>query len=425
MDVFMMPVLLGAGILFTLKSRLFQIRGIQFIWRNTAGTLLKKDNVKKGISPFQAVTTALAGTMGVGNIAGVATALAGGGAGAVFWMWVSAFFGMMTKYAEIFLAVKYRVGDGKGGYRGGAMYYIEKGTGSRRLACVFAVLCALCSLGIGNLTQINSASHAMRESFGVPAFLSGAIAAGIVSLVICGGVRRIARVTEIIIPFLTIVLLCFSIIILYRNHAYIPPALNMIISGAFGPREATGGIAGYGVSQAMRLGLARGVFTNEAGLGSAPIAHACADCVSPRHQAAWGVFEVFVDTLVVCTITALVILTANGGALLGSGLDGAALTSAAFESAFPGVGAGFVAIAIAFFAIATMVGWSFYGESALRYLSNSPNVVSYYRAVFIVCIALGSVAGLQLVWRASDILNAMMAIPNCIALILLRREVKW
>ena len=247
----------------------------------------------------------------------------------------------------------------------------------------------------------------------------------LVSLVICGGMKRIARVTECIIPFLTVTLFCFSIIILYRNHIYIPSALERIMSGALGPRGAVGGIAGYGVSRAMYYGLARGVFTNEAGLGSAPIAHACADCESPKHQAAWGVFEVFVDTLVVCTITALVILTASGEALLDFGLDGAALTAAAFESAFPGIGAGFIAVAIAFFAVATMIGWSFYGETALRYLSNSPSVVSYYRAVFIVCIMLGSVAGLQLVWRVSDVLNAMMAIPNCIALILLRREVKW
>jgi len=421
----MMPVLLLAGILFTLRSRLFQIRSVRFVWQVTVGTLLRRDNIKTGISPFQALTTALAGTMGVGNIAGVATALAAGGPGAVFWMWVSAFFGMMTKYAEIFLAVKYRLKDGKGGYRGGAMYYIENGIGSRRLACVFAVFCALCSLGIGNLTQINSAAHAMNESFGVPAFLSGIICAVIVSLIICGGLRRIARVTEIIIPFLTIILLSVSLIILYRNHAYIPQALGAIISGAMGTREIAGGVMGFGVSQAMRYGLSRGVFTNEAGLGSAPIAHACADCKSPKHQAAWGVFEVFVDTLVVCTITALVILTTNGGRLLASGLDGAALTSAAFEYAFPGIGARFVAVAIAFFAIATMTGWSFYGESALKYLSNSPNVVSYYRAVFIVCIALGSVAGLHLVWRASDILNMLMAVPNCIALILLRREVKY
>jgi AGCS family alanine or glycine:cation symporter len=219
--------------------------------------------------------------------------------------------------------------------------------------------------------------------------------------------------------------LCFSFVLLYHSREFIPGALRQIAEGALGLREAAGGVAGYGVASAMRYGLSRGVFTNEAGLGSAPIAHACADCESPSHQAAWGVFEVFVDTIVVCTITALVILCAGGGNLLSSGLDGAALTSAAFESAFPGIGAGFVAVAIMFFAMATMVGWCFYGESALRYLSGGKRSVYFYRVTFIVCIVLGSVAGLRLVWQISDVLNSMMALPNCIALAILWRQIKW
>jgi len=419
-----MLLLLFVGLFLTLKSRLFQIRGIGFINRHTFCTLFHKDKAGTGISPFQALTTALAGTMGVGNISGVATALVAGGPGAIAWMWISALLGMATKYAEIFLAVKYRRVK-NGNVVGGAMYYIEYGLGKKWLAAVFALLCALCSLGIGNLAQVHSIAGVMRQSFGVPPLLCGIVTAVFCAIVICGGLKRIAKVTELVIPLLSIVYLFFCITMLWLNRTFVPSALMQIIIGAFGLQEAAGGVLGYGVMQAMHFGLSRGVFTNEAGLGSAPIAHASANCSEPSHQAAWGVFEVFLDTILVCTITALVILCAGGGGLLHSGLNGAPLTSAAFESAFPGIGAAFLAVAIAFFAFAAITGWYFYGESALRYLFKGERAVNFYRMLFLLCVVVGALANLEVVWRVSDILNVLMAMPNCIALLLLNHHIKW
>lgn len=421
----MVVLLLGAGIYFTVKSGVFQLRGLPFILKNTAGTLLKKREPKsqENISSFQAVTTALAGTMGVGNIAGVATALVAGGPGAIFWMWVSAFFGMITKYAEIFLAVKYRQTDKNGRFFGGPMYYMEKGLGKRWLACIFAALCASCSLGIGNMTQVNSVSTAMESVFSIPAGLTGGVVALIVTLVVFGGVKRIASVTEMVIPFISILYICCAGAFLYIHRESVGGAFVLIVESAFTPRCAVSGVTGYGMSQALRLGLSRGVFTNEAGLGSAPIAHAAAACKSPAHQGVWGIFEVFLDTVVVCTITALVVLIAGNGFLWQGGLDGAALTSAAFAGTFGSFGSKFIAISIVFFAVSAMLGWCYYGESALQYLfRGSRAAVVFYRVVFVACILVGATVELTTVWAVSDLLNALMAIPNVAAILLLRRE---
>lgn len=423
-----MVLLLGAGVFLTVKLRFFQLFGLQFIWKNTIGTLLSKKEARSGgrnISPFQAVTTALAGTMGVGNIAGVATALVAGGPGAIFWMWVSAFFGMITKYAEIFLAVKYRQTDKTGRYFGGPMYYMEQGLGKKWLAGVFAVLCAATSLGIGNLTQINSVSTAVYSAFNVPTVWSGTLVAVVVALVIFGGVKRIASVTEMVIPFISILYIFAAGTFLYIHRGEIGTAFALIFQGALSPRTAAGGIAGYTVSQALRLGLSRGVFTNEAGLGSAPIAHAAADCKSPAHQGVWGIFEVFLDTIVVCTITALVVLTAQSGMLWHNGLDGAQLTSAAFATTFGSLGSKFIAISIVFFAVSAMLGWCYYGEMALRYLcAGSKWAIGGYRLLFIACIFLGATGELRLVWSMSDILNALMALPNIFAILALHKKIK-
>lgn len=424
----MVALLLAAGIWLSLRTRFFQLRGIPFIIKNTACTLLKKTEKPKNgknISSFQAVTTALAGTMGVGNIAGVATALVAGGPGSIFWMWVGAFFGMMTKYAEIFLAVRHRRTGAHGQFYGGPMYYMEDKTGRRTLGCLFAVLCAACSLGIGNMTQVNSVASAVQSAFHVPTWISGLAVAALVALVVFGGVRRIAAVTEMVIPLISIVYICCAGAFLFIYRAGIGDAFLLILREAFRLRPAVGGMAGYGISRALSTGLARGVFTNEAGLGSAPIAHASADCKSPAHQGAWGIFEVFLDTIVVCTITALVILLAGNGALLQSGLNGAPLTSAAFAGAFGRFGESFLAVSIVFFAVSAMLGWCFYGESALRYLSHGNHaVILSYRAIFILCILIGAVVELTTVWRLSDCLNALMAIPNIYALLRLRDEIK-
>lgn len=423
----MVVLLLGSGIYLTVRSRFFPLRGIGFILKNTAGTLFKKDDAQNParISPFQAVTTALAGTMGVGNIAGVATALVAGGAGAVFWMWVSAFFGMMTKYSEIYLAVSYRQKDKNGRFFGGPMYYIEYGLKKKWLAGIFALLCAVCAVSVGNLTQVNSVSTAMQSAFSVPLWVSGVFVAICVAFVIIGGVKRIGRVTELVIPFISILYICISVAFLFLNREFLVSAFSLIIKSAFSFEPVSGGVLGYGIARAIKFGLSRGVFTNEAGLGSAPIAHAGADCKSPGLQAVWGIFEVFLDTIVVCTITALVLLTANGGSLWQSGMDGAPLTAAAFESAFGGFGGKFIAVSIIFYAVAAMLGWYYYGEIALAYLFGQSKLPVYiYRVLFLIFILIGAVGEMALVWNVTDILIAFMAIPNIVAVLVLRKEIK-
>ena len=401
--------------------------GIGFICKNTVGTLLKKDKPAgaQRITPFQAVTTALAGTMGVGNIAGVSTALVAGGPGAIFWMWVSAFFGMMTKYSEIFLAVKYRRHDSDGRVFGGPMYYMEYGAKKKWLACVFAFLCVVCAGTVGNLTQINSLSTAVYASFSIPLWVSGALTVLCAGAVIVGGIKRIGTTNEFIIPFISIAYICISLGFLVVNRAYIIQAFSLIMQSAFSFRTAAGGITGYGIARAIKIGLSRGVFTNEAGLGSAPIAHAGADCKSASHQAVWGIFEVFLDTILVCTLTALVLLTAAGGGLWRSGADGAPLTALAFESVYHGFGGKFISVSIIFFALAAILGWYYYGETALNYLFKGSRAALYaYRLFFFCFVFLGAVGEMSLIWNMTDIFIALMAIPNITALVLLRREIK-
>jgi len=422
----MIVLICGMGIYLTLRSGFFQVRGLPFIWRSTMGSLLKKDekSTSGGISPFQAVSTALAGTMGVGNIAGVATALTLGGAGAIFWMWVSSFFGMMTKYAEIVLAVRYRERSEGGGWHGGPMYYMERGLGKRWMGKLFALLCAAGSFGIGNMTQSNAVSGAARAAFGIPFWVSGLVTAAIVALVIFGGIRRIATVAEIVIPFITIAYIACCVAAIMRGSGYLGGAVSLIFTEAFSLRSAVGGVAGHSLMTALRYGVSRGVFTNEAGMGAASIAHAAAECKSPAHQGAWGIFEVFLDTNTVCTLTGLVLLTAQGGTLWQSGLDGAAMTSAAFVSVFGPLGATFIAVSVMIFAIAGMLGWCLYGETSVGYLTGrSGRAIFLYRAIFILFVFVGATSELRVVWELTDALNALMAIPNIAALWLLRREI--
>jgi AGCS family alanine or glycine:cation symporter len=422
----MVVLICGTGLYFTLKTGVFQVRGFSFIWRNTAGTLLAPDGKQKsgGLSPFQAVSTALAGTMGVGNIAGVATALTLGGPGSIFWMWLSSFFGMMTKYAEISLAVKFRRLNPEGGFLGGPMYYMREGLRMPLMGGIFAAICALCSFGVGNMTQINAVSAAARGAFGVPAWQSGVVASVIVACVIFGGIKRIARMAELTIPFITIAFIACSITALLRNSAFIGGAFSLIFEGAFSLRSAGGGIMGYGMLAALRYGVARGVFTNEAGMGSSSIAHASAECKSPAHQGAWGIFEVFLDSNVVCTLTGLVLLTAKGGTLWHSGPDGVDMTSEAFVSVFGPAGAVFIAVSVMVFAIAGMLGWCLYGETSVGYLtSRSKAAILIYRLIFVLCTFAGAVSDLRAIWGMADALNALLAIPNIIAVLMLRREV--
>jgi len=422
----MLVLICGMGIYLTLRTRFFQVRGLPFVLRATLGALFKKDTEQSsgGISPFQAVSTALAGTMGVGNIAGVATALTLGGAGALFWMWVSSFFGMMTKYAEVVLAVRYREKSEGGGWHGGPMYYMEKGLGKRWMAKLFALLCAAGSFGIGNMTQVNAVSGAARVAFGVPLWITGVLTAFIVALVIFGGVKRIASVAEIVIPFISVAYIAACVFAIMRWSDYLGGAVNLIFAQAFTLQSAVGGVAGYGLLTALRYGISRGVFTNEAGMGAASIAHAAADCKSPQHQGAWGIFEVFLDTNTVCTLTGLVLLTAGGGALWQSGLDGVEMTTAAFVSVFGPLGATFIALSVMIYAIAGMLGWCLYGETSIGYLTNrNERSVLIYRGVFIICVYVGAVSELRMIWELTDALNALMAVPNIAALWLLRKQI--
>ena len=406
---------LAVGIWFTMGTGWFQLSKIKLIFQNTLGSL-GKNRIRKGngISPFQAMSTALAGTMGVGNITGIATAMTLGGAGSIFWMWISAFFGMMTKYAEVLLAVRYRQ-KGISGYFGGPMYYMEKGVGSKVLAVIFSILCIAASLGVGNMTQSNAISLAANQLWSFPGWFSGLLTALAIGLVIIGGIRRIAAVAELMIPFLSLGYLVCSILVLILRAERLPDAFRLIFTCACTPRAAVGGAAGYTVSQAIRCGFARGIFSNEAGLGSAPIAHAAADASHPAAQGMWGIFEVFADTLIVCTLTALVILTSG---VADNGFTGAAMTAEAFSEVLGPWGGKMVSFSLIFYAVAAIIGWSFYGEQSLLYLMpHRKNAVLFYRLACLFCCFLGAVTRLDLVWGIADTLNGLMAAPNLLALL--------
>lgn len=415
---FMLVLLLGTGIYLTMRTRFFQLSKFGRMLKCTLGSLFsgkKKTNGKQKISPFQAMSTALAGTIGVGNIVGIATAITMGGPGAVFWMWISAFFGMMTKYAEVALAVRFRGTRENGQHYGGPMLYIEKGLHMKWLACIFSILCAFASFGIGNMTQSNAISGALASSFQVPPWLSGIVVAVIIAAVILGGVKRITKVTSTLVPIMSIFYILGALVVLIINGSEIPHAFALIFQGAFRPEAAAGGVIGFTIAQAMRFGFARGVFTNEAGLGSAPIAHAVADTDNPVEQGLWGMFEVFVDTIVVCTMTALVLLSSG---LWNSGVSDTSMAAAAFAQAFGTYGGYFISIATTLFAISTLLGWSMYGENSIQYLSkNRPLPVLIYRTVFIFLIVVGATIKIELAWEISDTLNGLMAIPNLIGLV--------
>ena len=420
---FSIILLVGTGVWFTIGTGFLQIKNFPQIWKTTVVGLFKKNGGgKDGISPFQAVSTALAGTMGTGNIAGIATALVAGGPGAVFWMWVSSFFGMMTKYAEVSLAVKYRKRKGDGSYYGGPMVYIKEGLGNRWLASVFAFCCVLASLGIGNATQIHSAAASLHTTFRVPLFFTGLLGAILTAMVIMGGIKRIGKVAESVIPLISIFYIIGGSAVLWVNRANLLPAFDLILGCAVAPQAVLGGVGGYTMSAAMRTGVSRGVFSNEAGLGSAPIAHASANASSPKEQGYWGIFEVFVDTIVVCTFTALIILSVPQ--LWQSGLNGAELTTTAFTLALGHSGGWIVSLSLALFSLATLFCWAYYGERGVSHLTNgSGGAILLYRVVFVVVVAVAPMVELELVWIISDILNGLMAIPNMIALVFLSSEV--
>ncbi|WP_446509179.1 alanine/glycine:cation symporter family protein [Photobacterium sp. DNB22_13_2] len=415
----MLVLILGVGIFLTLGLKLMPIvkigAGFKLLW---TGRIPEKEEEAKGeISPFNALMTSLSATIGTGNIAGVATAIFLGGPGALFWMWCTALVGMATKFAEAVCAVKYRETDANGNHVGGPMYYIKNGLSSKWawLGTAFAIFGSLAGFGIGNTVQSNSVAAAVESSFGVSPVISGLIMMVLVGLVLMGGIKRIADVAGKLVPLMAIFYIASGLIVLFMNISEIPAAFGLIISSAFTPVAAQGGFAGAAVWAAIRFGVARGIFSNEAGLGSAPIAHAAAQTKNPVAQGLVAMLGTFIDTIVVCSITGLAIVVS--GSWL-SGETGAALTSAAFASALPGIGNYVVAIALSIFAFTTILGWSFYSEKCVQYLFGVKAIIPF-RVLWIIAVPIGATSSLEFIWLLADTLNAMMAIPNLIALLLL------
>jgi AGCS family alanine or glycine:cation symporter len=415
----MLVLILGVGLFLSIGLKLMPIlkigTGFSLLWRGR--TAASGDEKEGEIPPFQALMTAMSATVGTGNIAGVATAIFLGGPGALFWMWVTALIGMATKYSEAVLAVRYRETDAKGQHVGGPMYYIKNGLGKNWtwMGVVFAIFGACAGFGIGNTVQSNSVADVLQANFAVPTWVSGLIMATLVGAVLIGGIKRIGHVAGALVPFMAISYLIAGLVVLGINASLLPQALDLIFTHAFSPTAAQGGFAGAAVWAAIRFGVARGVFSNEAGLGSAPIAHAAAQTHDPVRQGLIAMLGTFLDTLVICTITGLVIV--SSGAWTG-GESGAALTSQAFASALPSFGNYLVAIALAIFAFTTIIGWSFYGERCVEFLFGL-KAVTPYRVLWIIAIPFGAMLNLEFVWLVADTLNAMMAIPNLIALALL------
>ena len=427
LSIAMMFLLIAAGIFLSVKTRFFQFRRFGYVMKNTIGSLFNKNLHKQSegsVSPFQAVTTALAGTIGTGSIAGVATALVLGGPGAVFWMWMSALLGMVTKYSEIVLALKFRERNESGAYVGGPMYYIKNGLGIKWLAAAFAAFAMIACIGTGNATQSNSISGVLDLNFGIAPWITGLVLTAIVAVVIIGGVKRIATVNEKLVPVMAVFFILASVLALVFNAARIPSAFALIFREAFNFKSAFGGAAGYGILTAMRYGVGRGVFSNEAGLGSAPIAHSASSAQDPIKQGVWGVFEVFITTIIICTMSAVVILTSGiysdaFAAGVAPEVSGAALSSAAFNEVLPYVGGIGIAISTVFFALSTMLGWAYYGEASVGYLfkNHSKTAINVYRAIYVVFVFVGSIAEINTVWLIADCFNALMALPNLVALI--------
>ena len=410
----MLVLIVGTGVYLTTRINFMSITKIGYVLKNTLLKMFDKSTVGEGeITPFQAVATALAATIGTGNIAGVATAIALGGPGAVFWMWLSAIFGMATKYGEVVLAIKYREKTPDGRFVGGPMYYIRNGLNLKWLAAIFALFGALAAFGIGNMTQANSVAAVLESNFGVNKWISGIIVAAATAAVVLGGLKRIVQVTEKLVPFMAAFYVLGGIIILVTNAARIPAAFGLIFSQAFTGTAAVGGFAGSTIMMAARYGVARGVFSNEAGLGSAPIAHAAATTDNPVRQGLWGIFEVFMDTIVVCTITALSIMLTG---VWQTGETGAALSALAFDTAIPGIGGSIVAVGVLLFAYSTIIGWEYYGERCAEYLLGSKAILPY-RILFIPFIVIGAIGGLVTIWDIADTLNGLMAIPNLIGVL--------
>jgi len=455
-----LALLIGTGIITTLITKVFQVSHLRHWWKNTIGSMFKKDVIshskeKGSISPFQALCTALAATVGTGNIAGVAAAICVGGAGAVFWMWIAAFFGMMTNYSENVLGLYYRRKNPNGEWSGGAMYYLRDGLGAKKgckwigrvLAVLFCIFTMLASFGIGSMGQVNKIVANVAAAFDVKALSSieafggvslynvliGIVIMVLTALITLGGLKRIASVAEKIVPFMVVLFVAGSLVIIGINYQSILPAFKAIFVNAFAPeafvKSAGGGLLGYAVATAITQGFKRGVFSNEAGLGSSVMVHSNSNINEPVKQGMWGIFEVFADTMIVCTMTALVVLTSGGleggvfnvttGEIAG-GLSDATLVGGAFNEVFPwgNIGQKFIAIAMFLFAFTTVLGWSHYGSKAWEYLFGAKTTV-IFRIIHVCTIIFGAVLTSSLAWDISDTFNGLMMVPNLIGVLAL------
>ncbi len=412
----MLVLILGVGLFLQVGLKLMPILRI-----GTGFSLLFKgrspEDGEGQITPFNALMTALSATIGTGNIAGVATAVFLGGPGALFWMWITALVGMATKYSEAVCAVKFREQDSQGNFVGGPMYYIKNGLGDnwKWLGVAFALFGSIAAFGIGNGVQANGVAQVLETNFGFNPSITGVVLMVLTGAVVLGGITRIGAVAGALVPFMAVSYIAAGLIVLLINADQLGSALGLVFTHAFTPSAAEGGFAGAAVWAAIRFGVARGVFSNEAGLGSAPIAHAAAETKGPVNQGLIAMLGTFIDTIIVCSITGLAIIASG---VWTSGESGAALTSLAFEASLPGFGGYLIAIALSIFAFTTILGWSYYGEKCVGYLLGAKVLIGY-RILWIVAIYFGATADLGFIWLLADTLNAMMAIPNLIALILL------
>ena len=415
-EYLLIPLLAIVGIYLTIGLYAMPWRKIplafQTLWQGR-----KESHGQGDITPFQALMTALSATVGTGNIAGVATAIYFGGPGAIFWMWVIALFGMATKYAEAVLAVSYRQTDELGNYVGGPMYYIRNGLGDkwRWMATAFAFFAMFAAFGIGNMVQSNSVADEINATFSIPTWITGLVIATLAALVIIGGVKRIAQVAAKLVPFMAIAYVLAALAIVFLNIDKLPDAITLIVNSAFSGTAASGGFIGATIWMAIRWGFARGIFSNEAGLGSAPIAHAAAKTNDPVKQGMVAMLGTFIDTIIICSLTALVIIMTG---TWDSGLKGVSMSSQAFSAGLYGYGGYVVSFGIIFFAFTTILGWSYYGERSAEYLFGA-KIIKPYRLLWVAAIFIGAIMKLELVWTFADVLNGLMALPNLVALLLL------
>ena len=430
-----LALLFCTGLIMSLRTGFFQFGHFGYWMKNTIGAIFTNKNVTAhttkedmAISQFQSLCTALAATIGTGNIVGVATAIISGGPGSIFWMWVMAILGMMTNYSENVLGIFYRRKNAAGEWSGGAMYYLSDGLGSKKgckklgrvLAVLFACFCVLASFGIGNMSQINSIAGNMNAAFQVPNLVTGILLMVLSALVILGGLKRVAAVTEKVVPVMALFYIVGALTVVLTHVTSIPAAFVSIFKGAFAMKAAGGGVLGYGVSRAITWGFKRGAFSNEAGLGSSVMVHSSSNVKEPVQQGMWGIFEVFADTIVVCTLTALVILT-SGFVDLDTGhmltdVQGSALVGQAFSTVFGAFGPKFIAVAILLFAYSTVLGWSHYGTKAFEYLFGT-RASRGYQLVFVVMVVVGATMKLDLAWDLSDTFNGLMMVPNLIGVL--------